>query len=662
MNVRKSVTTRILVIMIAVVVTGMGLIAVIGNLLAGQAVREQSLGRIEVTTELSSETIEAWVIRQAGYIDAMAADFSSIEDISPEILLPTLIISADQNDDFFSVYAGYPDGVGVFNDGWEPDYNEWRANERDWYKGAAASPRDVYITDLYIDAESGNFCITFSKVFTRKGMTAGVVAVDIFTNILEEVVSAVDVGQNSYAFLTDSDGNLIVYHDERYLPAVNEEEDTVFFNISDIDNNRYAGLKSSEVLSGGTIKITGSDGIKRYYTARSVSSTGWILYTAIPVNVVDAPIYRQIRMAAIVFVVVLAVAVTLTYLSLRKIIVQPVNDVAEAAKLLARGETGVSLRGVYVGEIAMLAESFYGMEQSSKEQTEWLESIAAGDLTVKVHPRGDSDRIGQAIAALLNNLNEMFASINEITNQVAMGSKGIADGAQLLAAGTSEQAESVEDLSSAIGNIMQNTGRSAGVAKEATDLSRMIRDNAEKGSVQMDSMMQAIGEINEASTQIGKVIKVIDDIAFQTNILALNAAVEAARAGQHGKGFAVVAEEVRNLATKSAEAAKDTGTLIEDSAAKADLGLKIATETAGSLREIVDGIIRSAEIVGQIAQLSEAQVGDITHVNSGIERVSGVVRQNSATAEQSAAASEQMSAQASTLKQMISQFRIDNVG
>ncbi len=171
-------------------------------------------------------------------------------------------------------------------------------------------------------------------------------------------------------------------------------------------------------------------------------------------------------------------------------------------------------------------------------------------------------------------------------------------------------------------------------------------------------MIKAVGEISDASTAIGKVIKIIDDIAFQTNILALNAAVEAARAGQHGKGFAVVADEVRSLAAKSADAAKNTSELIATSIEKSEQGAMISKETAESLGHIVDGIIRSSELVAQIAQSSNDQSISIAQIGEAIEQVSQVIQQNSATAEESAAASEEMSGQASMLQQLISQFKL----
>ena len=308
-----------------------------------------------------------------------------------------------------------------------------------------------------------------------------------------------------------------------------------------------------------------------------------------------------------------------------------------------------------IGETIGSTASFVG---HVTEVSKALETIAGGDLSVDVKMLSDSDTMGVSLKAMVSNLNNMFSEINSSTSQVSAGSKQIADGAQALAAGSTEQASSVEELAASLNEVSTSTNENADMAKEASGLSNEIKGSAEKGSVQMDQMMQAVTEINDASSSISKVIKVIDDIAFQTNILALNAAVEAARAGQHGKGFAVVAEEVRSLAAKSAEAAKDTSSLIENSIEKANFGMSIATETSSSLHEIVEGINRNAQIISKIEECSEDQARAIKQINVGIDQVAQVVQQNSATAEESAAASEEMSGQAAMLEQLISQFKL----
>ena len=658
----KSVSTRLLLIVIVILIVGVGLSSVIGTVLAGTALHEESLGRIGEATERNANVIDTWVVTNTHYVEALAADLTGLHIEERIDVLPALIRHANTNSDYFSVYTGYPDGVGIFSDGWQPNYNEWMANERAWYKGAAANPDSVYVTEPYQDAATGSFCLTYAKAFAHDPQNTGVVAIDLFADVLTDVVNKAVVGKDSYAFLTDAQGNIFVHFNPQYAPVVDENEDTVFQNIGVIEDRHYIDLLSKEVIGGETVKLRSADGVMRYYTARIVESTGWILYTALPVSVVNAPIYRQIIAAVIIFVAVLALAIAITYITMKKLIITPIKDVTEAASRLALGDTGVSLSGKYVGELELLANSFRDMESFNTQQTDWLEHIAGGDLSIDVSPRSDKDRIGQTIAEMLRSLNEMFTRIIISTGQVAAGSKQVADGAQSLAQGSTEQAAAIDDLSGSIGQIADKTQQNTDIAREAARLSDSIKESAEKGNSQMEQMMVAVREINEAGNSISKVIKTVDDIAFQTNILALNAAVEAARAGQHGKGFAVVAEEVRNLAAKSAEAASNTGELIENTIAKANLGYSIANETAVSLKEIVDGINRNAEIMDRISLSSEEQSTSIKHINSSIDQVAQVAQQNSATAQESSAASQEMSSQSQVLEDMLSQFKLKGSG
>ncbi|MDR0952528.1 MAG: methyl-accepting chemotaxis protein [Oscillospiraceae bacterium] len=289
---------------------------------------------------------------------------------------------------------------------------------------------------------------------------------------------------------------------------------------------------------------------------------------------------------------------------------------------------------------------------------EELTRVSNSDLTVQVEKLSENDTIGSALENMISSLNSIFNEITSSAGQVNSGSQQIANGAQSLAAGATQQASSVEELSNSINDIATSIKHAAEAARHASEVANDARGKAEKGSQQMSEMMKAVNDINEASQNISRVIKVIDDIAFQTNILALNAAVEAARAGSAGKGFAVVAEEVRNLAAKSSEAAKETGSLIAASINQAQLGVKIAGETNDSLRDIVEGIVESNKISIDIAKNSEEQSEAIGQVNIGIEQVSQVVQQNSATAEESAAASEELSGQAAMLSQLIAQFNL----
>ena len=262
------------------------------------------------------------------------------------------------------------------------------------------------------------------------------------------------------------------------------------------------------------------------------------------------------------------------------------------------------------------------------EVSETLGAVSEGDLTVSIDSEyhGDFIALKESINSIVQSLSDVMSEINISAEQVAAGTAQVSGGSQAISQGATEQAGSVEELSATITEIAEQTKKNAASAGEANRLTLSAKDDAAQGSNRMKEMQSAMADINEASENISKIIKVIDDIAFQTNILALNAAVEAARAGVHGKGFAVVAEEVRNLAARSASAARETTELIEGSVKKTEAGTRIADETAQALMNIVSGVEKAAQLVGEIASASEEQAGAITQVNGGIDQVSQVVQ------------------------------------
>ncbi len=286
--------------------------------------------------------------------------------------------------------------------------------------------------------------------------------------------------------------------------------------------------------------------------------------------------------------------------------------------------------------------------------------VADGDLnvTIDIRTKDEIGTLAQAFGAMTDSMNEVLHNIANASEQVASGSRQVSEASQELSQGSTEQASSIQQLTASMEQIASQTKMNAKSAEQANELALSASADAEQGNGQMKEMLAAMEQINESSGNISKIIKVIDEIAFQTNILALNAAVEAARAGQHGKGFAVVAEEVRNLAARSANAAKETTVLIEGSIKKVEAGTRIANDTARALEKIVGGVGKAADLVGSIASASNEQAAGIAQANQGIAQVSEVVQANSATSEECAAASEELSGQSEQLKEMVGRFRL----
>ena len=337
---------------------------------------------------------------------------------------------------------------------------------------------------------------------------------------------------------------------------------------------------------------------------------------------------------------------------------RPVMEVHKALGALSQGDVSVNVAYSSKDEIGGMAGACRHIVQINREMAETVSRLAGGNWTEVVQIKSQNDLLGHSLNSMIAQVSETLSRVRASVHELNSGTSQIADASQTLSQGATETAASLEEISSSATEIGNQARHNAETATQANHLATAAKQAAETGSQRMKGLNSSMAAITDSSAQIAKIIKTIDDIAFQTNILALNAAVEAARAGRHGKGFAVVAEEVRSLAARSAKAARETADLIEASKSRVDEGNRMARETAEALAEIVGGIVKVGDLVGEMAASSNEQAQGIAQISQGLGQIDQVTQQNTATAEETAAAAEELSGQADELRALIAQFKL----
>ncbi|MCG8571114.1 MAG: methyl-accepting chemotaxis protein [Spirochaetes bacterium] len=366
-----------------------------------------------------------------------------------------------------------------------------------------------------------------------------------------------------------------------------------------------------------------------------------------------------ILIAATVISFIIAVLIALFF---SNSISKKIEKLITAAKKIEEGDLEIeNLNIKSKDELGQLARSFGKMKEALSLKASLIERVANQDLTIEVQLTSEKDNLGKSLIQMKNALNQVLNQVKVSAEEVSSGSEQVASSSQNLSQGATEQASSLEEVSSSISQISSQTRQNTDNAIQANSLSKTSMENAEKGNVQMKELVDAMSQINTSSDEIKKIVKTIDDIAFQINLLALNANVEAARAGKYGKGFAVVAEEVRNLAVRSAGAVKETTLMVEESIKNIESGNKLVEMTARQLEEIVDSASKVADLVEEITSASKEQTYSLDQINDAITQIDRVTQSNTSSAEEGASAAEELASMAVQLKQMISSFQLENI-
>lgn len=537
----------------------------------------------------------------------------------------------------------------LFSDG---QVTKAELEDTEWCQAVLTS-KNIVISDPYLDPASKEMVVSVvTPVVSDDGSDViGMMGFDVYLSSLSELLSGIEVGEEGYLELISNSSNYIYSNDPTAMGRnVTDLEISDDYKKKVIDN--YNGRVNFSYF-----------GTKYTAMFRNSETTNWLAIATLPISEVNATRDHLIAVMVILSVIILAMLVGIIVFIIRKRM-EPLAAISSTMEGFSQGNLDVSLEAAGNDEIGRLAESVRSSTHSLKEMIEdasyILGEISTGNLDVEVKGNyvGYFRFIREALEQIISSLNFTLGQINVAAEQVSAGSEQVSAGAQSLSQGASEQAGTVEGLAVSIGEISQQITLNAGSAEEANKRAYAVGNEAANSNRMMQDMLEAMEKIRSSSDEISSILKTIEDIAFQTNILALNASVEAARAGEMGRGFAVVAGEVRNLATKSAEASKETAVLIENSMEAVKNGIRIAEETAKSMENVAEGVRNVVKSIDEISEASNDQARSVEQVTDGIEQISSVVQVNSATAEESAAASEELSAQALLLKELIGRFHL----
>lgn len=647
-----GITEKLVSAIVVSVVIAVAILFAVVYFQMSHALLDKSEDLLQTTTDRTLQETRAWMNSTLTMLETQR-DTIEYEDMEVPAMMDYIRHTVDKNEAYpAGLYVALTDGSlyhATFVPG--PDFD---STAKSWYQDGLQS--DAFILgDVYFDEDSQSYVVGASGVLkTSDGAVRGVAAADVYLDSISKIVSNVQIEDTGGIFLVDTRTGTIIGHRDKEITGQKLEE---------LEEGMY--VYANQQISGGKTGLSLYE--DTYIQVAQVPDSDWTAVAYVSRGEVLRELHQLTASMLTVAVLAVLVLILLVVIQVRRVIGRPVKELSLVATRIAQGELDQSIRYQSSDELGVLASDFNQVTLRLREYvayiqeiSEKLRSIAAGDLafTLEHEYTGEFEKIKIALDEISYSLNGTMGQLRSSSRDVAAGAEQVSTGATTLSQGSTEQAAEVETLAGHMNAVSESVHNISKGAQRASLISQDVKSGLLSSKDKMQNMTVVIQRISDRSTEIHKIVKTIEDIAFQTNILALNAAVEAARAGAAGKGFAVVADEVRALAGKSSSAAKETTVLLSQTVDSMEEGVRAAQDTADSILKVVDLADEMNKLLDGIADYTRQQDANATEITRGIEQISTVVQTNVSTAEASAAASEQLAGQAAMLRELVAKFRL----